>query len=141
MNDDLQKAKELLWQGEYTCVLCRGEEVFFSRRRGVAPLLDWLEENPRRDGFCAADKVVGRAAAFLYLLMEVRRLYAGVISQPALALLEREGIFCEYDRLVPAIRNRSGDGPCPMESVVLEENDPHKALGKIKRKYNLLQSK
>ena len=133
MNKDFERAKKLLKAGKYTCVLCKGEQVYTSCRRGVAPLLDWLEQGNDYTGFCAADKVVGRAAAFLYQMMGVTRLYAEVVSQLALEVLEQSGIACEYGQLVPAIRNRSGDGFCPMESAVRELNEPEKALAAIKQ--------
>lgn len=131
MKTDFEKAKQLLGQGGYTCVLCKGSRVYTSTDRGVAPLLGWLELPEKPEGFCAADKVVGKAAAFLYLLMGVTQLYAMVISQPALSLLQRSGIACEYDSLVPAIRNRTGEGFCPMERAVWELDDPARALEAI----------
>ena len=139
MKNDLQKAKEMLQTEGCTCVLCKGEETHSSTQRGVKPLLNWLQQNPDWQGYCAADRVVGRAAAFLYLLMGVKQLYAGVISQHALRLLEQHHIECEYGRLVPAIRNRAGDGFCPMESAVLEIDDPTEALAAIKQTLQSLQ--
>ncbi len=118
---------------EYTCVLCKGENVYTSCCRGVKPLLGWLEQGTDLTGFCAADKVVGRAAAFLYVLMGVTHLYAGVVSQLALQVLKEKGIACEYDLMVPAIRNRTGDGFCPMESAVKDLDDPAMALAAIKQ--------
>lgn len=139
MKNDLQKAKELLRSQNCTCVLCKGEETLSSTQRGVKPLLNWLEQTPDWQGYCAADRVVGRAAAFLYLLMGVKQLYAGVISQHALRLLEQHHIESEYGQLVPAIRNRAGDGFCPMESAVLEIDDPTEALAAIKQTLQSLQ--
>ena len=140
MKTDLQKAKELLVQQGCTCVLCKGEEISISFERGVKPLLGWLEENPLRNGFSAADRVVGRAAAFRYLLLGVGCIYAGVISKPALQLLQQHHVSCEYDTLVPAIRNRAGDGFCPMENAVLAVDDPAEALAAIREKLRQLQN-
>ncbi len=139
MKADLQKAKELLQTGSCTCVLCKGEETHSSTQRGVKPLLAWLEQTPDWQGYCAADRVVGRAAAFLYLLMGVKQLYAEVLSQHALRLLEQHHIECEYGRLVPAIRNRAGDGFCPMESAVRNIDDPDEAVSVIKQTLETLQ--
>ncbi|MBR5558914.1 MAG: DUF1893 domain-containing protein [Oscillospiraceae bacterium] len=132
MKADLQKAKALLQDKDYTCVICKGEQIYTSRKRGVAPLLEWLEQKTDLSGYSAADKVVGRAAAFLYLLLGISRLHACVISSLALQVLEQSGITCEYDLLVPAIRNRAGDGFCPMESAVEELKKPEEALCAIR---------
>ena len=115
-----------------TCVLCGGELILTDKRRGVRPLLDLLENNTNVSGFSAADKVVGKAAAFLYCLLDIKCLYTPVISQPALAVLQSAGIDTQYDQLVPAIRNRTGDGYCPMESAVLDITDAREALAVIR---------
>ena len=71
-NCDLERAREIFDSGDYTCVLCKGEVTLTSTERGVKPLLNWLDGENVLKGFSAADKVVGRAAAFLYILMEVK---------------------------------------------------------------------
>ena len=129
--DRLDRAKMLLDKTDCTCVLCGNDVILTDKRRGVRPLLDLLNGNADVTGFSVADKVVGKAAAYLYCLLGIKELYAGVISRPALAVLERYHIFVEYGRLVPAIQNRSGDGPCPMESAVWEIDDPQQALSAI----------
>jgi hypothetical protein len=98
--------------------------VILDHRRGIRPLLELLENGTDLHGYSAADKVVGKAAAFLYCLLGVKALHAGVISQPALAVLEATGIVVRYSTLVPAIRNRTGDGFCPMETAVWDLSDP-----------------
>lgn len=121
---DLQFARTLLEKENYTCVICRGEDVLTDRRRGVKPLMELLESGKYLQGYSAADKVVGKAAAFLYCLLGVKALHAGILSEPALAVLENAGIPVEYSTLVPAIRNRAGDGFCPMETAVWDLDDP-----------------
>ena len=85
-------------------------------------------------GFSAADRVVGRGAAFLYRLLGVKAVYARVMSEPAVRVLEEGGIAALPDRVVPGIVNRTGDGPCPFEAAVLEIRDPQEALRAIREK-------
>lgn len=59
---DLHFARTLLEKENYTCVICRGEDVLTDRRRGVKPLMELLESGKDLHGFSAADKVVGKAA-------------------------------------------------------------------------------
>ena len=131
---DLENAKQILLEGGYTCVLCRGKEIYTATARGVRPLVDWLDSGLDLRGFSAADKVVGRATAFLYVLLGVRTVHALVMSTPAKEALEAGGIpaFCEQE--VAGIINRRGDGPCPFEEAVLGITDPSEALGAIRRK-------
>ena len=131
---DLEKAKTLLQDGKYTVVLCRDGTTHTDTRRGVAPLLTLLDRGEDVSGFAAADKVVGKAAAFLYLRLGVTTVHATVISTPALDLLTAHGVAVTYDTLVPAIRNRAGDGYCPMETVTLPLTDPVEAETAIRRR-------
>ena len=83
MDRNLVYAKELLEKENFTCVLWYGEHLYTSRERGVKPLLEWLDQGLDLSSFSAADKVVGKAAAFLYVLLGVSRVYASVISEAA----------------------------------------------------------
>lgn len=123
----MTRARTLLTEGGYTVVLCRGDVTYTDTRRGVAPLLALLDGGTDVTAFAAADRVVGKAAAFLYLRLGVGEVHAGVISAPARDLLTAYGISVTYDALVPAIRNRAGDGYCPMETVCLPLSDPAEA--------------
>lgn len=129
---DRERAKSLLSAGDYTVVLCRGEQTYTDTRRGVAPLLALLDGGADLTAFAAADRVVGKAAAFLYLRLGVTAVHGGVMSTPACDLLTAHGVSTTYDTLVPAIRNRAGDGYCPMEQVSLPHTDPAAAEAAIR---------
>ncbi len=130
----LDKAIELLRAEGYTSVVCGENDIYTSRARGVKPLVAWYASGLRFHGLSAADKVVGRATAFLYLLLGVRKLHAVVISRPALALLEAEDITVHYDALVPHISNRAHDGICPFEEAVMDIGCRDDAYTAIRRK-------
>lgn len=134
MMQDLEKAKELLSAGEYTCAICRGDRTFLSEERGVGPLVSWLESGEDLCGYAAADKVVGKGAAFLYILLGVRAVYARVISAPAAELLQKNGVFLEYEEKADHIINRKGDGICPFEEAVWDLEDPAEAYSVIRMK-------
>lgn len=134
MNYELHRARKLLEQGDYTCVLCRGGQVFTDNRQGIRPLLELLDGHGNFSGFCAADKVVGKAAAFLYRLMGVKAVYAKVLSKPAAKTLAEGGILLEYEALVAAIRDRTGTGFCPMETAVMDIRDPQEALMALRQR-------
>ena len=130
---DLSKAKRILTEGAHTCVLCRGDAVYTADDRGVKPLVDWLDSGLDLRGFSAADKVVGRATAFLYVLLGVRAVHALVMSTPAREVLEAAGIPAFCDTETKGIINRRGDGPCPFENAVLGITDPMEALTAIRK--------
>lgn len=128
MKTDLEKAKQLLSEGGFTLAMVKGEETITSAERGVSPLIALLDSEDDLNGFSAADKVVGKAAAFMYVLLGVKCLYADVISRCALDVLKMHGIIAEYGTLTDAIRNRTNTGICPMETAVINISEPHEAL-------------
>jgi hypothetical protein len=138
--DNLQKARSLLDSGNYTCVVCKEETVYTTTQRGVAPLLNWLDEGTDLIGASAADRVVGRGAAFLYCLLEVKEVHARVMSHPAQEVLQAHGIRTSADAYVPGIINRTGTGPCPFEAAVLEIRDAQAALIAIREKRRQMQA-
>ena len=124
---DLQRAKQILNDGGYTCVLVKQTDSFHSLERGVKPLVGLVQSGKSYKGYCAADKVVGKATAFLYTLLNVKAVHANVISQAALEVLKPSGIEVYFDTLTDHIINRKGDGICPFEQAVLFETDAQKA--------------
>ena len=135
MNKDLEQAKALLENNEeYTCAACRAGESFASEEHGVRPLMRWLNEGTDLSGASAADRIVGKAAAFLYVLLGVRTVYAPLMSVPARETLRAHTV-------VPAIRNRTDTGFCPMESAVWDISDPHEAKAALERKISEMMAK
>ena len=141
MCNDLQKARQLLEAGDYTCVLHRSGVTHTSTHRGVAPLLNWLDQKADFQGFSAADRVVGKATAYLYCLLGVSGVFARVMSRPALEVLARHGIPASWELLVDAIENRQKTGPCPMEYATRNATTPEEALTAIRQALAILQQK
>lgn len=136
---NLEKAKALLEKVQASCTFVNGEDFFYSTKRGVAPLLELLDDKKSLEGYSAADKVVGKAAAYLYILLKVKCVYAGVISTHALSVFERFGVPVEYGKLSEAIRNRDNTGYCPMETAVLDIDVPAEAVTAIRAKLEELR--
>jgi hypothetical protein len=134
-------AVALLKKEGYTLILYNESEYRVERARGVAPLLSLLDSEEDVSSFCAVDKVVGKAAAFLYILLGIRRIYALTVSESARALLEKNQIKISFESCVDRIKNRDGTGFCPMESAVLSESDPSRALSAIRSALHALRNK
>ena len=114
--------------------------MIISDRRGVAPLLEFCDTGEDLSGFSAADRVVGKAAALLYVRLKVRAVYAEVLSKSAQAVLTRNGISCDGSTVVDSIMNRAGDGMCPMEMTVLHIDSPEEALAALREKIAMMRS-
>lgn len=139
--NDLEKAKEIFKTGELNCVLCKDDVTYTSTKNGVAPLIEWLTSGVNVTGFSAADKIVGKAAALLFVLGGVKEVYSPVMSKTAVDVFVRYGVTAEYETLVPIIINRTGTGPCPMEQAVTNVENPSEALKAIQNTLADLQSR
>lgn len=118
MNNNLEKAKQIMLDGNYTCVLYDGKNKHYSNLKGVRPLIDFLNSKIDFNGYFAADKVVGAGAAHLYVLLGVKSVWANVISSAAKEVLQNNNISVFFETQVPYIINRTGDGMCPIEDCV-----------------------
>ena len=136
-----EQAKQILEAEGCTCVICGAGGIYKSDRRGVAPLLALLDMGTDMTGASAADRVVGKATAFLYGLLGVKQVYARVMSKPAAAVLTELGIVHACDQLVEGIENRQKTGPCPMEHATRDCRTPAAALAAIRQTLESLQKK
>ena len=135
-----QTARDYL-QGTITCVLKKGDSILTSERTGIAPIMQWLEEGIDLTGYEAADKIIGKAAAMLFVKAGVTSVYGEVMSEPARLFLKSKGIPYSYGTLTDKIINRAGNGMCPMETTVLEINDVEEAYVALKETLVRLRSK
>ena len=131
---NLEKAESVLASDEYTCAMCKDGKIYTSKERGIKPLVVWLQSSTDFNGFSAADKVVGKGAAFLYVLLGINAVYAHIISIPALELLKRHNINVKFDIITDNIINRKGNGICPFEEAILNIDNAEAAYVAILNK-------
>lgn len=115
----------------HSLVLCRGGNVWKSDLRGVAPMVDQLQNGVDLRGYSAADKVVGRAAAMLFIAAGVVAVYAETMSLAAEELLHRHGIITSCGGRTDRIRNRDHTDICPMEKAVADTEDVTEGVARI----------
>lgn len=130
-------AKQQLKSSDAALVFCNEDEICSSHVRGVLNLVLMVKENRTMKGFYCADKVVGKAAAFMYAFLQPEELFCFVLSEKAKEVLDRYGIKYFYEEKVPAIINRKGDGFCPMETATERAGTPEEALSLLEEKLNL----
>lgn len=134
MHPDLENCKAILENENLTCVVKQGDKVLKTTDRGIKPFMQWIESSENLRGAVAADKVVGKAAAFLMEKAGISAAYAAVLSEPAEDVLKAAGIEYKFTHLVPRIQNRKGDGLCPMESAVMEIENAETAFAALREK-------
>ena len=112
-----------------------------SQKKGISPMMEYIEKGIDLNGFSVADVVVGKAVALLFVKAKIVSVFSKVISESALAVLKNYNIPVEYETLVPYIINRKKDGMCPMEKTVINENNPEIAYNLLKEKLKELKIK
>lgn len=131
-NNDLQKAKTILKNNHYTCVIVRDDLIVFtSKKRGIVPLIEFKTYSDSCGKFSLADKIIGKAAALLCVYLGIDFVYSDVISTPAINILKQHNIDVFYDIEVAVIKNRNGDGLCPMEKLSKGVDKPEIMYNKI----------
>jgi len=118
-----------------TCIVLEDHDVIFtSESSGVKPLLDFYKlYDSSKKNLTVIDKIIGRGAVLLAILINATELFTPIISEAALDLAKEYHLIVHYDKLVPFIVNRNKDGRCPIESSVLEIHDIHKGYAAILR--------
>ncbi len=134
MTDNLLNALDTLKTGDYTCVLSDGNETVTLKERGVLPLIKLYDSKKDFSAFSAADKVIGKAAAMLYVLLGIKEVYSLIISDAAAEVFASNNITFYCDKKVMRILNRTNTGFCPMEEAVLNIDDAHIALDAVREK-------
>ncbi len=129
----MEQAINILHTGGYTIVVQKEEQQFTSTKRGIAPILELMNDDAKllKDAI-VADKVIGKAAALLLIYGKVKHIHAVVISELAIDILNQYKVSFTYDQKVPYIINRTKTDMCPMEHCVLEINDPEYAYEALK---------
>lgn len=110
-----------------------GVVVARERGRGIGPALKLYREGAL-SGAEVRDRIVGRAAAALFVAGGAASVHADVMTDGASAFLLSYGIPAEGDVMTPAIINRKGTGPCPMEAAVEGLENPLEMVAAIERK-------
>ena len=121
---DIEKAIQNL-SGHSIC-LCRDDEIITDDGRGISPMMRFLAERKDLKGYAAADVIVGKAAAMLFVKADIVCVHGIVMSESGKDYLESSGISCTYDTLTDKIINRQGTDICPMEMTVTNIDDAEK---------------
>lgn len=125
---NLEKVKERLYDTNASLVVlyANGEikEYYQNRIKDIKEILQNDEQALK--GASIADKVIGKVASSILTVAGVKEIYADVMSQYAIPILEENNIQYSYKNLVEYVQNNDKTGMCPMENKYKEEIDIHK---------------
>ncbi len=133
-NRDLELAKLKLKERDLTLVIVKeGKVVFETKSHGVGGFLQAVEKLDKRlVASSVADKIVGAAAAMLCVYSEASSVFAVMISEEGIRVLEDNNIVYRFENEVPNILNHEKTDICPFEKLAIGSRDPKEAYTKLK---------
>ena len=102
-------------------------------------MVDYLRSDTDLKGYSAADTIVGKAVASMFVLGGIVAVFAKVISRKGLEYLQNHGIYVRYDVLTDKIVNRQGTDVCPMELAVENLEEPHECYDTILKRIDSMR--
>ena len=139
--NDLKIAKNWLEKNDLSLVIVKnGKLVFETKEKKILGFIDAIEKiGDNMNGSSIADKVVGKAVAFLCIYKKANSVYAKILSEKAKHLFEQWNIIFEYDSLVQEILDTNQNNVCPFELKAKNLNSPKKAFYELKELANSLR--
>lgn len=111
-----------------------GQILFESKDPMLKPLFMCLENYKQEmNGATVIDKIVGKAAAYLCILGNVKEIFTPLASESARKVLQPYGIKLKAMKEIPYIANRDNTGMCPMEKMANEAKTPQDFYEKLKQ--------
>lgn len=118
----------------HSIALCRDGGIIVDDGRGISPMMKFIGAGMEISGYSAADVIVGKAAAMLFVKAGVVSVHGSTMSEAGKAYLESHGVACTWDILTERIINRAGTDICPMEKAVAEISDAEAGYAALKRR-------
>jgi len=132
---DLDIAKHELYEENLTLSIVKdGAVLFETRSHRITGFLEAVETlGDKLEGATVADRVVGKAVAFLCVYAKIRAVYAAVLSRKAQAVLKKDGITCQWNELVENVLDSNKSGMCPFEKTAADISGAEEAYSAFRR--------
>lgn len=134
--NDLEKAKEIFEKENCTLVLVKGESIIKSKEHGLSKLVELIDKDEDLTDYSVCDNVCGRAASFLYVLLEVKEVYANTMAKLSIQILDRAEIKYSANAFVETLLDSENKND-KMELAVLRSGTPLKAFEDIKKELSV----
>ena len=133
-NQDLELAKRKLISEDLSLVIVKNQKIIFkTKKQGVSGFLQAIEKmNQKLAKSSIADKIVGVAAAMLCVYSDVSAVFAQIISDGGIKVLENNNIIHQFEKNVSCILNQNKTDVCPFEKKAISCTNPRKAYENLK---------
>ncbi len=136
----LEKAKDIIKNTDAVFAYVSENEEIVSSAKGIGFVASLCDSKKDLSEGAAADKIVGKAAAMLFVFLGLRYVHAETVSEGAIKVFEEYGVEYSYDIITEAIVNRKGDGLCPMEMAAKDAKTPEETLRAVNKKLQELRT-
>lgn len=133
LKEYLEKAKSITKNTDAVFAYVSESENIISDRKGIGFVASLCGSGKDLSAGAVSDKIVGKAAALLFVLLKVKLVHAETISEGAVKVFQKFGVEFSFDVRTQAIVNRKGDGLCPMENAVKDIDEPEDALRAVNK--------
>lgn len=124
----------------HSIALCRNGEVITDDGRGISPMMKFIAQGRDLSGYSAADLIVGKAAAMLFVMVGIVSVHGVTMSRAGKDYLKSHGVPCTCDVLTEKIIDRSGKDICPMEKTVADISDAEAGYAALKKRIEEMRS-
>jgi len=133
--NDISLAQKEILKSNISIVVVKNNIILAKKNGdGLKPLLELINElgNNINDSIIG-DKILGKASALLCVYAKAKGVYSPQSTVKAIAILLKNNIPSQIDKIIPFIKNRLGDDICPFEKMinnVESANEAYKILEK-----------
>jgi len=114
-------------------IVKKGKVIFETKKQGISGFLQAIEKlNKNLVAASAADKTVGVAVAMLCVYAGVVSVFALVVSEGGIRVLEDNNIAYLFEKKVSNILNREKNDVCPFQKLAMASGSSDEAYVKLK---------
>lgn len=129
----IDKFKNFKYSLDSLHIYCDSVLIYSSTEKMLYPLLKYLKYYKNESGrIVVMDKITGKAAALLLVLMNCEYVFSPVGSKLAVDVLAKNKIDYLFDAVVPYIKRSDNNEMCPMEKMASNINSPDKFYALLK---------
>jgi hypothetical protein len=131
---DLERARLRLKERNLSLVVVKnGKVIFETESHGIKGFLEAVKLFDKElAGSSVADRIVGRAIAFLCVCFQVSAVFAVTMSMEGVRIVEDHNIFYQSEKCVPTILNQKRNDICPFEKLALTFATPEETYRKLR---------
>ena len=130
--NNIELAKEEFLKGNYTFVMAGEGKIITNTNKGLSPIIELIESGDDFSDYAVCDKITGRAAAFLYVLLGIEAVHAKKMAKLAIQILDRAEIKYSYDEIIETVLDSEMKEIDPVELSVLRSGSAVQAINDIK---------